>query len=394
MEELCVTIPGRETGSPGNVAATTYFARSIAALGFHVECPGFDCIDWTHGDVALEAGCERFQAFPGPYSLGCSVTAKLVETSTLAELEQVNMTGNALLVRGELAREQIMPKHFPFYNPDEHKRIVSVLEQRQPAAIIAATERNPSSVGALYPFPLFEDGDFDVPSVYMTSEEGNKLRQHLGKMVRLEFEASRIPSRGVNVVARKGEGGSRRIVFCAHIDARKGTPGALDNASGVATLLALAGLLKDHAGSTAVEIVALNGEDYYAVPGQILYLASNASFLDTIVMAINVDDVGYREGDTSFSLYACPDALAIKARDILGAHGEFHEGEPWPQGDHMMFAMNQVPAMAITAEQSGSVSAQITHTTHDTIDQVDCKKIARVAIGLADLVQLTDKLSS
>jgi aminopeptidase YwaD len=390
MEELCVTISGRETGSPGNVAATTYFAQSIAALGYHVECPEFDCIDWMHGAVVLEAGSVRFQAFPSPYSLGCSATARLVEASTLVELEKVDMTGNVLLMRAELAREQLMPKRFPFYNPDEHKRIVSVLEQRQPAAIVAATERNPSSVGALYPFPLFEDGDFDVPSVYMTSEEGSKLRQHLGKVVRLAFKASRIPSHGVNVVARKGKGGSRRVVFCAHIDARKGTPGALDNASGVATLLALAKLLKDYAGQTSIEIVALNGEDYYAVPGQIQYLASNAGRLDTIALAINVDDVGYKVGGTSFSFYACPDALASKARDILAAHGEFREGEAWPQGDHMMFAMNQVPAMAITADQSGSVSSHITHTARDTIDQVDCRKITRVALGLADLLRLPD----
>ncbi len=394
MEELCVTIRGRETGSPGNVAATTYFARSIAALGFHVECPEFECIDWTHGDVELIAGSERFQAFPGPYSLGCCTESRLVEASTLAELERVAMTGKVLLMRGELAREQLMPKHFPFYNPDEHKRIVSVLEQRQPAVIIAATERNPSSVGGLYPFPLFEDGDFDVPSVYMTSEEGSKLRQHLGTTVRLAFEASRIPSHGVNVVARKGEGGSRRVVFCAHIDARKGTPGALDNASGVATLLALAGLLKDGAGLTSIEIVALNGEDYYAVPGQIQYLESNASRLDTIALAVNVDDVGYREGGISFSLYACPDGLASKARVILTAHGEFHEGEAWPQGDHMIFAMNQVPAMAITDELSAEVSAHITHTTRDTIDQVDCKKIARVALVLADLARSVSDTST
>jgi aminopeptidase YwaD len=124
------------------------------------------------------------------------------------------------------------------------------------------------------------------------------------------------------------------------------------------------------------------------VPGQIQYLDSNAGRLDTIALAINVDDVGYREGGTSFSLYACPDAIASKAREILAAHGEFHEGEAWPQGDHMMFAMNQVPAMAITDELSTEVSACITHTTRDTIDQVDCKKIARVVLGLADLARL------
>jgi len=32
--------------------------------------------------------------------------------------------GWVLLLRGEIAKEQLMPKNFTFYNPDEHKRII------------------------------------------------------------------------------------------------------------------------------------------------------------------------------------------------------------------------------------------------------------------------------
>ena len=62
------------------------------------------------------------------------------------------------------------------------------------------------------------------------------------------------------------------IVFCAHIDAKKDTPGALDNATGIATLLALSKLLTEYSGSLCIEIVAFNGEDYYAASGQMQYL--------------------------------------------------------------------------------------------------------------------------
>ncbi len=44
-----------------------------------------------------------------------------------------------MLVRGELAREQLMPKNFPFYQPEEHQRIIHLLEAQKPLAIIAAT---------------------------------------------------------------------------------------------------------------------------------------------------------------------------------------------------------------------------------------------------------------
>ena len=53
-----------------------------------------------------------------------------------------------------------------------------------------------------------------------------------------------------------------------------GTPGALDNASGTTVLLLLAELLADYRGSLGVDIVAINGEDYYSAPGEIVYLSS------------------------------------------------------------------------------------------------------------------------
>lgn len=57
-------------------------------------------------------------------------------------------------------------------NPDVHWRIVAALEVERPPAIVAATARNLELAGAACPCLLIEDGDFDVPSVYMTEEEG------------------------------------------------------------------------------------------------------------------------------------------------------------------------------------------------------------------------------
>ena len=62
--------------------------------------------------------------------------------------------------------------------------------------------------------------------------------------------------------------------ICAHIDSKMGTPGALDNASGTTVLLLLAELLADYRGSLGVDIAAINGEDYYSVTGEIVYLSS------------------------------------------------------------------------------------------------------------------------
>ncbi len=85
-----------------------------------------------------------------------------------------------------------MPKNFVFYNPEEHQRIISVLESSGVKAIICATGRNPALAGGVYPFPLIEDGDFNIPSVYMTEDEAARILPYVGKKVFLQFGISAI----------------------------------------------------------------------------------------------------------------------------------------------------------------------------------------------------------
>ncbi|MFN2241443.1 MAG: M28 family peptidase, partial [Anaerolineae bacterium] len=346
LQSLCVDIPHRRVGSEGNRAATAFFAQAIASYGFAVERSEFDCLDWTHGKAHLVAAGTSFEAHISPYSPGCNVRAPLAVASTVGELAAVEAEGKVLLLRGELAKEQLMPKNFPFFNPEEHQQIVHLLETRNPAAIVAATSRNPELAGGMYPFPLIEDGDFDIPSVYMTDEVGERLAAHAGREVSLAIEAERLPAKGYNVIARRGPDSGRRVVLCAHIDAKEGTPGALDNATGVAILLLLAELLQEYGGDMEIEMVALNGEDHYSAAGQILYLRENAGTLGRVALAINMDAAGYHEGDTAYSLYGCPDEIASSIREAFSKQAGIVEGEQWYQGDHSIFVQNGVPAMA------------------------------------------------
>jgi aminopeptidase YwaD len=391
LQRLCGEIQNRRVGSAGNRAATAFFAETVAFSGFETECPEFDCIDWAHDGAHVRVGGESFEACPSPYSLGCQAQAPLVVASTVEELETLGAENRILLLRGELTKEQLMPKSFPFYNPDSHKTIVHLLETKQPRAIIAATSRNPELAGGLYPFPLIEDGDFDIPSAYMTEQEGNRLVAHEGTEVSLAMVANRIPAKGCNVIARKGAGRGRRVVVCAHIDAKIGSPGAVDNASGVVVLLLLAELMTEYSGDLGVDLVALNGEDYYSAPGQVQYLQRNANRLHEVVLGINVDVAGYYQGNTAYSLYGCPAEIDGAVRRALASRKETLEGEPWYQSDHSLFIQNGVPALAITSDRFMELSTYVTHTPKDTPELVDCARLADVAFALRDLLLDLDR---
>lgn len=66
----------------------------------------------------------------------------------------------------------------------------------------------------------------------------------------------------------------------AHIDSKQETPGAIDKASGTTILLLLAEMLAGYNGQMVVELAAVNGEDYYSNPGEMLYLKENQGRFD------------------------------------------------------------------------------------------------------------------
>lgn len=386
LETLCTQISNRRVGSEGNRLATAFFAETIKSFEFEVRCPEFECMDWQdEGGVVCVDG-KTYLLHPSPYSLAIDAKAPLIIASSAADLETLDISNKILLMRGDLAKEQFMPKNFPFFQLEEQQEIIQVLEREKPLAIITATSRNPETAGALYPFPVFEDGDFDIPSAYTTEEQGAQLSAYDGQEIALQIRAQRIPARACNVVARKGKNPKERIVLFAHVDAKGGTPGALDNGTGTVTLLLLAELLRDYDGRKCIEIVALNGEDYYSNPGEQLYLQENEGRFDEIMLGINIDGMGYRQGKTAFSLYDCPPEMMRAIKKAFADEEAFLAGEPWNQGDHALFLMNGRPALALTSERVDELLAEIVHTEKDVPALVDYQQVGRTALALHRLL--------
>src|SRR4030043_2364733 len=384
LQMLCNQITNRSVGSEGNRAATRYFESIASSLAWDTETQEFDAMDWIDGGASFHCGVDSFQVFVSSYSLGCTAEGQLISVSSIEELERAKLTGKILLLHGEIAKEQLMPKNFVFYNPEEHQRIISLLEKGEPKAIICATGRNASLAGGVYPFPLIEDGDFDIPSVFITEDEGSRLLLYTESTVVLKSNSKRVPGKGYNVIARKGTPSGMRIVVTAHIDAKKGSPGAIDNASGVVVLLLLAELLSNYDGNRLIEVVAFNGEDYYAVPGQMLYLTQNLDRFPEILLNINIEGAGYKDGGSAFSFYGLPEEMENQIIEVINHFEGIAVGSPWVQGDHSIFIQNGCPAMAVSSQwfTDHIDSQEITHTPTDKIDIVDCHKLVEIAQAL------------
>ena len=387
LKALCNVKPNRRTGSAGNQEATVFFANTLRSYGYKIDATPFECLDYAHGEARMARADDTFEVYVSPYSLECDVLAELVVVSTIEELERANCEGKLLLLRGAICSEQLMPKNFVWYNPEHHQRIIALLESRKPAGIVTATERKPEQVGALYPFPLIVDGDFDIPSVYCKDTVGDMLASIEGEAVQLRIDARRLPSSASNVIARTDQKADNRIVITAHIDAYEDVPGASDNASGTVVLLLLAEMLSGYRGNNGIEIAAFNGEDHYSAGGQMDYLRRYGREFPGILLAVNVDDVGFKQGRTSYSFYECAQQLETKAENVFRHFDGLVRGAPWFNGDHMVFVQNRVPSVAFTSECVAELMKTVTHTSSDTPDIIDCHKLVEVAESLNALMR-------
>lgn len=390
LKVLCSEIGERRVGSEANRKSTHYVDTMLKELGWQTEKSILSVIDWHTDGATLTHNHQSFEVYSSQYALGCNVKGELIAINTIAQLENTAIKDKIVLLYGEIASQQIAPKNFPFWNPEEHQHFIATLENGHPKALICATERNAETAGGVYPFPLFEDGDFDIPSVYMKDTEGEKLLPYAGQIVELISSATRIPETAYNITAKKeNKTHAKRIVISAHIDTKIGTSGATDNATGVTVLLLLAELLKNQSAKYTIELVFFNGEDYYAAPGQVKYIEQNTGHFDNILLNINIDGAGYKEGLSSFSPIELPEEMTDALQEVLKNNPELIEGTPWYQGDHSVFLQQGCPAIAVSSQWliENIESQELTHTPKDNISIVNCERLTECAIGIAELIQ-------
>ena len=377
----------RHPGRPGNAAANDYAEAVLVEHGWTVESVAFDALDAELGPARLSVAGRSFEARPGPYTVPVETSGPILPIESLAALEAASIDGAIVLLHGSIAADQLFPKSFDFIEAPEHRRIYELLEHGGPAAVIGATGHGGGMGGGLYPYPLIEDGDFDLPNVYTTDEVGQAMVALAGQTAELEIVSKRVwrPSR--QLTATRGPAGAPRAVVIAHIDSKGGSPGAIDNATGVAALLATAELLSGYDGPFRIELIPMNGEDYYANSGEHLFVSANEGRWEELLGAVNMDAIGARGASTAASMYAVSERDAELVGRVVRRHGSVSLGEEWWESDHSIVADHGRPTVALTSTSFRELCATVTHTERDTLDLVDPSLVADAAVFVADLMR-------
>jgi acetylornithine deacetylase/succinyl-diaminopimelate desuccinylase-like protein len=177
---------------------------------------------------------------------------------------------------------------------------------------------------------------------------------------------------GANVIATLPAtmGTGKGIIVGAHFDTVGGSPGANDNGSGTAVVLAVASILADTPCRTSPVTFAWFDEEEVGLVGARAY-ANSLNPADFRAVH-TIDQVAFdNDGDHRFELESPPAGLEQEWRAAAGVIGVPVTKTSTEGTDHEAFRDRGFAAIGLTEEFVGGDTSPFRHTAQDTVGTVD-----------------------
>ncbi|SHI94067.1 Peptidase family M28 [Dethiosulfatibacter aminovorans DSM 17477] len=208
--------------------------------------------------------------------------------------------------------------------------------------------------------------------------------------IHMESDYEARSSNASNIAAMiPGKKTSTNLVISAHMDHvgdnLNGTynPGALDNASGTATVMELARYFSsiDQEPDINLYFVLFNGEEENLYGST--YLARNSNFTSDNTTVINMDMVGSKEALplTLLSSYPHSEKLQDELADFADDLGMETQYSNEGASDNLPFEMKGIPSVTLIHEDMDGI-----HYPGDTLDNMDVNRTAEIAVFLAEFI--------
>jgi hypothetical protein len=207
------------------------------------------------------------------------------------------------------------------------------------------------------------------------------------------------------------------ILVGAHYDSVSGSPGANDNASGVAALLEISRLLKTEPLSRTVRFVAFVNEEppFFQTDkmGSRIYASRSRQRGEKIVAMLSLETIGYYRDEKESQKYPFPfhffyrdtgdfigfvgnvssRALVREAIELFRSNTAFpSEGLAAPGwfigigwSDNWSFWKEGYPAIMVT--DTALFRYQYYHFQQDIPDRIDYERMARVVVGISQIIR-------
>lgn len=365
----------RPVGSSRNREAGQYIMNVFRQNGYEAETQEFPCCYWSHQRIELSINNSYLTAVPNSYTLPCALNTPFEALCSVDELQASDISNKIAVIYGQLTKEVLTPKSNKFFNPDTHKRIINLLESKNPSAIIAVSHELEK------PRPVIEDCDFNIPSVTVSAADGLQILMHPESTIWLNIPSQRSIGNASNIIGRRVGVSDKKLVLCANFDTRYNSTGAFDNASGTCALLTITEILAKKNLNCGLELIAFNDEEYTA-KGAVAYLEKYRNTFPKILSAINLDGVGNRAGVNCMTSFETNSDINALIDNLLKKYTDIKRVDPWYSEDHTIFLLCNVPTLSFSSVDF----PPIVHTQWDNIEWVDPQKVHRVISFVLDYV--------
>jgi aminopeptidase YwaD len=376
VDTLANKIGPRMCGTKANRDAYKYVAAEMTRLGLQVEEQPFPCTAWSCQKSLLEMEGRSLAVHVNPFSQPCDVTRVPVPVATIAELETADIGGKIVLMYGELTRQVIACKTW-FLKEERDIRIIGLLEEKQPAAILTV-QPNPGSINR-----IIEDQEFHIPSATIQMDTALELFTHPHTPVHLLLETTTGVGETANVVGRLPGKSADTIVLMGHFDSKIDTPAATDNATGVAALLALAQTFADQQLETTLEFISFANEEYWPIGDDEYLRLAGEDHMKDVRLGINFDGHGFILDGNTLAIYSSSPEFTQLVDGIKTGFPAMQWTDPWPESNHSTFSWRGVPCLAY----GSTVGRPINHQLDDSIRWVSPRRVAEAVECTARVIR-------
>ena len=172
------------------------------------------------------------------------------------------------------------------------------------------------------------------------------------------------------------------IILCAHYDTTETSPGANDDGSGIATLLAIANILSEFSFKNIIRFVAFSGEEI-GTYGSHFYARDCYDAGDNIIAVLNIDTVGFTTDAGEQSLYLLKTDrsqwISLMAFEICKDYNQYLDINIKPianrRNDHQSFLEYGFNSVQFVQLERGDYPL---HTPNDTIDKINYSYLSKV----------------
>ena len=327
IAELSETIGPRLAGSDEEAAAAEYIAETMRGYGADVTIESFP----VRSRRVTEESCAFFRDGRW-HAVRCSTLGGSIGT------DGRTVEGELVIVEPPMLRREsyepyrgkaVMLLGTHIENPDHYRRLIAA----GPAFLVLVDVRYPAAEPrADGLFPAYVHAYGVVPTVAIPYHDAWRLAD--ASAARVRIVGGPVESESQNVIAElpathesaaaRAEGDEPVVFVAGHHDTQADSPGADDNATGVAAVLELTRLLAPIPRRRPVRLISFGAEEQLSV-GSASYVRRHRAELERRGGYVcNFDSFGSRLG--WFDLHACADSDTVgRLKEAIESHGVFSD---------------------------------------------------------------------